>query len=144
MAKVYFTQHYVICQWLVTGWWFSPVTLVSSTNKSHRHDITEILLKVALKPHKPLFPVFVVKCFTSSMSFVSLSLFPVFVVKCFTFSMSFLSLSLFPVFVVKCFTFSLSFFSAVKCFIFSMWPWAWHTGLIEQSMRKMKCPLGFF
>jgi hypothetical protein len=33
----------------VTGWWFSPGTLVSSTNKSDRHNITEILLKVALK-----------------------------------------------------------------------------------------------
>jgi hypothetical protein len=28
--------------------WFSPGTLVSSTNKTDRHDITEILLKVAL------------------------------------------------------------------------------------------------
>ena len=28
--------------------WLSPVTLVSSTNKTDRHDITEILLKVAL------------------------------------------------------------------------------------------------
>jgi hypothetical protein len=28
--------------------WFSPVTLVSSTNKTDRHDIGEILLKVAL------------------------------------------------------------------------------------------------
>jgi hypothetical protein len=28
-------------------------TLVSSTNKIDRHDITEILLKVALKHHKP-------------------------------------------------------------------------------------------
>jgi hypothetical protein len=32
----------------VAGWWFSPGTLVSSTNKTDRHDITEILLKVAL------------------------------------------------------------------------------------------------
>ena len=31
-----------------TGRWFSPGTPVSSTNKSDRHDITEILLKVAL------------------------------------------------------------------------------------------------
>ena len=31
-----------------TGRWFSPGTLVSSTNKTDRHDITEILLKVAL------------------------------------------------------------------------------------------------
>jgi hypothetical protein len=45
-------QHYVIkvCQWLVTGRWFSPV---SSTNKTDRHDITEILLKMALKTIKP-------------------------------------------------------------------------------------------
>ena len=32
----------------MTGRWFSPGTPVSSTNKSNRHDITEILLKVAL------------------------------------------------------------------------------------------------
>ena len=35
-------------QWLATGRWFSPGTAVSSTNKTVRHDITEILLKVAL------------------------------------------------------------------------------------------------
>jgi cobalamin-dependent methionine synthase I len=29
--------------------WFSPGTLVSSTNKTDRHDITEMLLKVVLK-----------------------------------------------------------------------------------------------
>jgi hypothetical protein len=29
-------------------YWFSPCTPVSSTNKTDRHDITEILLKVAL------------------------------------------------------------------------------------------------
>jgi energy-converting hydrogenase Eha subunit E len=37
-----------ICLWLEAGWWFSPGTLISSTNKSDRHDITEILLKIAL------------------------------------------------------------------------------------------------
>ena len=36
-----------VCQWLATGQWFSPGTPVSS-NKTDRHDITEILLKVAL------------------------------------------------------------------------------------------------
>ena len=37
-----------VCQWLAVGWWFSsPSTLVSSTNKTDCHDITEILLKVA-------------------------------------------------------------------------------------------------
>jgi len=37
-----------VCQWLATGRWFSPGPPVSSTNKTDRHDITEILLKVAL------------------------------------------------------------------------------------------------
>ena len=32
----------------MTGWWFSPGTPVSPTNKTDRHDITDILLKVAL------------------------------------------------------------------------------------------------
>jgi len=46
-----------VCQWLATGRWFSPGTPVSSINKTDRHDINEILLKVALntinqtKPH---------------------------------------------------------------------------------------------
>ena len=38
-----------ICQWLVTCPWLSPVY---STNKTDRHDITEILLKVALNTIK--------------------------------------------------------------------------------------------
>ena len=33
---------------IATGRWFSPGTPVSSTNKTDRHDITEILLIVAL------------------------------------------------------------------------------------------------
>ena len=37
-----------VCQWLAVGRWFSPSTPVSSTNKTDRHDITKILLKVAL------------------------------------------------------------------------------------------------
>ena len=37
-----------VCQWLATGRWFSLGTPVSSTNKTDRHGITEILLKVAL------------------------------------------------------------------------------------------------
>jgi hypothetical protein len=35
-----------VCQWPTVGRWFSPSTPDSSTNKSDRHDITEILLKV--------------------------------------------------------------------------------------------------
>ena len=37
-----------VCQWLATGQWFSPSTPVSSINKTDRHDIAEILVKVAL------------------------------------------------------------------------------------------------
>ena len=33
-----------VCWWLAAGQWFSPGTLVSSTNKTELHDITEILL----------------------------------------------------------------------------------------------------
>jgi hypothetical protein len=53
--------HATLCdkvgQWLAVGWWFSPGTPVSSTNRTDCHDITEILLKVALniinQPTKP-------------------------------------------------------------------------------------------
>jgi hypothetical protein len=37
-----------VCQWLTTGLWFSLGTPISSTNKTDRHDITEILLKMVL------------------------------------------------------------------------------------------------
>ena len=37
-----------VCQWLATGQWFSPGTLISSTNKTDCHDKAEILLKVVL------------------------------------------------------------------------------------------------
>jgi hypothetical protein len=38
-----------VSHWLTAGRWFSPNTLVSSTNKTNHHDITEILLKIALE-----------------------------------------------------------------------------------------------
>ena len=41
-----------VCQWLATGRWFSPCLPVSSTNKTDRHDRTEILWKVALSTMK--------------------------------------------------------------------------------------------
>ena len=41
-----------VCQLLAQGLGFSPGTLVSSTTKTGRHDIAEILLKVALKHQK--------------------------------------------------------------------------------------------
>ena len=41
-------------QRIVVGRWFFSGTAVSSTNKSERHDITEILLKVALNTITPI------------------------------------------------------------------------------------------
>ena len=73
-GEVYSIQHYVrkVCQWIVTIRWFSPssqwlVTIrwfslsspVYSINKTDCHDVTEILLKVALntinQPNQPIF-----------------------------------------------------------------------------------------
>jgi hypothetical protein len=39
-------------QRLATGQWFSPGAPISSTNRTDRHDITEIFLKVALSTIK--------------------------------------------------------------------------------------------
>ena len=41
-------------QLLAHGRWFSPGTLAYSTTKNGRHDIAEILLKVALKNQKSI------------------------------------------------------------------------------------------
>jgi hypothetical protein len=41
-----------VYQLLAQGRWFSPGTPASSTTKTGRHDIAEILLKVALKHKK--------------------------------------------------------------------------------------------
>jgi hypothetical protein len=41
-----------VYQLLAQGRWLSPGTLASSTTKTGRHDIAEILLKVALKHQK--------------------------------------------------------------------------------------------
>jgi hypothetical protein len=53
-----------VCQWLAAGWWFFPGTPVSSTNKTDRHYITEILLntitpvvKICIKLHILTLPV---------------------------------------------------------------------------------------
>ena len=40
------------CQLLVHGRWFSPGTPASSSTKTGRHDIAEILLKMALNTKK--------------------------------------------------------------------------------------------
>ena len=48
-GEVYLIQHYVIKNFSDTaGQWFSTGTPVSSTNKTDRHDIIEILMKVVL------------------------------------------------------------------------------------------------
>jgi hypothetical protein len=46
-GKVYLIQHYVM-KLVAAGRWFSQGTPLYSTNKTDNHDITEILLKVAL------------------------------------------------------------------------------------------------
>ena len=61
-----------VCQGLVTGRWFSPGTPVSSTNKTDRHDITNILFKVTLntanltltrKQNQPTFTLYWKQCY---------------------------------------------------------------------------------
>jgi hypothetical protein len=56
-GEVYSIQHYVL-QFIsdFQHVWFSPGTPFSSTNKTARHDIAEILLKVALKAINPQYP----------------------------------------------------------------------------------------
>jgi hypothetical protein len=46
-----------VYQLLAHGRWFSPGTPASSTTKTGRHDIAEILLKVALKHQKSNQPI---------------------------------------------------------------------------------------
>jgi hypothetical protein len=48
LINLWYSKLHLFCQWLAAGLWFSPGTLVSSTNKTDWHDIAEILLKVAL------------------------------------------------------------------------------------------------
>ena len=50
-GEVYSIQHYIcdkVCQRLAAGRWFSAGSPVSSSNKTDRHNITEMLLKVSL------------------------------------------------------------------------------------------------
>ena len=51
-----------ICERLSAGRWFSPATPVSFTNKTDRHDITEILLKVVLNTIILTHPYFYINC----------------------------------------------------------------------------------
>ena len=53
-GEVYSIQHYVI-QFVsdVRHVWFSPGIPVASTNKTDRHDITEIFFESGIKHHNP-------------------------------------------------------------------------------------------
>ena len=51
-----------VCQLLATGRWYSAGTPVSSTIKTDRHEITEILLKVVLNTIT-LTPIPIINCF---------------------------------------------------------------------------------
>ena len=52
LRAMYTTLCDKVCQWLLIDRWFFPGPPVSSTNKTDRHDITEILLKVVLSTIK--------------------------------------------------------------------------------------------
>jgi hypothetical protein len=43
---------------LAHGWWFSPGTPASSTTKTGRHEIAEILLKMALNTKNQFVPAY--------------------------------------------------------------------------------------
>ena len=60
------------CQLFATGQWFSPV---SPSNKTDRHDITEILLKVALNTIKPQKKKFTSSCLQEGSYLIYLQLF---------------------------------------------------------------------
>ena len=46
------TLHDKVCKWFATGRWVSPGIPVSSINTTDRHDVTEILFKVAVNTIK--------------------------------------------------------------------------------------------
>jgi hypothetical protein len=52
-----------VCQWLAADWCFFPGSPVSSTKYTDRHDITEILLKVALNTIKQTNIIYKLQCF---------------------------------------------------------------------------------
>ena len=53
-----------VCQWLATGPWFSPDSLVSSTNKTDCHDIIEILLKYEILCEWLVLNIIKIKCYS--------------------------------------------------------------------------------
>ena len=53
-----------VCQWLLTGWWFSPGIPFFSTFKIDRHYITEFFFKLALNTINQ--PTDFIKCWSLS------------------------------------------------------------------------------
>ena len=47
-VAIFVVFSYIAAVWVEKILWFSPGTLIFSTNETDRYDITEILLKVAL------------------------------------------------------------------------------------------------
>jgi len=64
-----------ICQRLVVGRWLSLDTPVSSTNKTDLHDITEILLKVALTNITLHFCILIIELIVNNLNAIFLRLF---------------------------------------------------------------------
>ena len=53
-AQARYTRYNImwsICLWIAAGRWFSLSTPISSNNKADHHDITEMLLNMAVKHH---------------------------------------------------------------------------------------------
>jgi len=48
LIKLFVIRQHVANSMIASGRWFSPGRPASSTNKTDRHDVAEILLKVAL------------------------------------------------------------------------------------------------
>jgi hypothetical protein len=62
----------VVCQWLTADRWCSPGTTISSTNKTERHDITEILLKVALSTITFTLTCYFISIFRTARGFIAM------------------------------------------------------------------------
>ena len=58
-----------VWQWHAAGRWFSLGSPISSANKTDRHDIAEILLKVVLNTRKPSFLIHLYRFFLYVQSF---------------------------------------------------------------------------
>jgi hypothetical protein len=54
LSEVLLFQLIYCDQYYIFFWWFSPGSPASSTTKTGRHDIAEILLKVALNTKKSI------------------------------------------------------------------------------------------